>query len=123
MTLPVPSPDAAAHSQRLYQAIRAEIAGNGDWMSFAQFMALALYAPGLGYYSAGARKFGAAGDFVTVVSARAAALATGIGTRAVDWAPPPRRPFAALTHPDRHRSRALAAMLAILDAPEPAPPG
>lgn len=65
MTLPVPSPDAAAHSQRLYQAIRAEIAGNGDWMSFAQFMALALYAPGLGYYSAGARKFGAAGDFVT----------------------------------------------------------
>ena len=28
-------------------------------------MELALYAPGLGYYSAGARKFGAAGDFVT----------------------------------------------------------
>lgn len=65
----------------------------------------------------------AAGDFVTVVSARAAALATGIGTRPVDWAPPPRRPFAALTHPDRHRSRALAALLAILDAPEAAPPG
>ena len=28
-------------------------------------MELALYAPGLGYYSAGARKFGIAGDFVT----------------------------------------------------------
>lgn len=34
-------------------------------LPFAQFMALALYAPGLGYYSAGSRKFGAAGDFVT----------------------------------------------------------
>ena len=65
MTLPVPSPDAAAHSQRLHHAISAEIAGNGQWMSFARFMAQALYAPGLGYYTAGARKFGAAGDFVT----------------------------------------------------------
>ncbi|MBS1190663.1 MAG: hypothetical protein H6R10_2455 [Rhodocyclaceae bacterium] len=34
-------------------------------MSFARFMELALYAPGLGYYAAGAQKFGAAGDFVT----------------------------------------------------------
>ena len=37
----------------------------GGWISFARFMELALYAPGLGYYAAGARKFGSAGDFVT----------------------------------------------------------
>ena len=34
-------------------------------MSFAQYMELALYAPGLGYYSAGLSKLGPAGDFVT----------------------------------------------------------
>ena len=45
--------------------IRAEIARADGWISFARFMELALYAPGLGYYAAGARKFGAAGDFVT----------------------------------------------------------
>ncbi|MBL8520248.1 MAG: SAM-dependent methyltransferase [Betaproteobacteria bacterium] len=42
-----------------------EIAAAGGWMPFARYMDLALYAPGLGYYAAGARKFGAAGDFVT----------------------------------------------------------
>lgn len=64
-TLPTPDPDALAHSQRLHQAIAGEIAAAGGWISFARFMELALYAPGLGYYTAGARKFGAAGDFVT----------------------------------------------------------
>ena len=34
-------------------------------MTFARYMELALYTPGLGYYSAGAKKFGAGGDFVT----------------------------------------------------------
>ena len=37
----------------------------GGWLSFAQYMELALYAPGAGYYSGDQRKFGAAGDFVT----------------------------------------------------------
>ena len=37
----------------------------GGWLSFERFMELALYAPGLGYYSAGARKLGPGGDFVT----------------------------------------------------------
>ncbi len=37
----------------------------GGWLSFEHYMDLALYAPGLGYYSAGARKFGPSGDFVT----------------------------------------------------------
>ena len=67
-SLPAPSPDAAAHSERLAALIRAEIAAAGGWIGFDRYMELALYAPGLGYYAAGARKFGqaaAGGDFVT----------------------------------------------------------
>jgi SAM-dependent MidA family methyltransferase len=45
--------------------IRAEVSAAGGWLSFERFMELALYAPGLGYYSAGSAKLGAAGDFVT----------------------------------------------------------
>ena len=63
--LPAPEPAAAAHSARLVEAIRAEMAAGGGAIPFARFMELALYAPGLGYYRAGARKFGAGGDFVT----------------------------------------------------------
>lgn len=64
---PMPTPEAAAlaHSESLAALIRDEISGQGGWISFARFMQQALYAPGLGYYTAGARKFGAAGDFVT----------------------------------------------------------
>ncbi|MGB4674113.1 MAG: SAM-dependent methyltransferase [Azovibrio sp.] len=65
MSLPAPAPEALAHSQRLADLIRQEIRAAGGWISFARFMSMALYAPGLGYYTAGARKFGAAGDFVT----------------------------------------------------------
>jgi SAM-dependent MidA family methyltransferase len=65
MSLPPPSPDALAHSDRLAARLRREIEAAGGWMSFARYMELALYAPGLGYYAAGAQKFGAAGDFVT----------------------------------------------------------
>ena len=63
--LPLPAPEALAHSRRLVDHIRAGIAAAGGRLPFARYMELALYAPGLGYYSAGARKFGAAGDFVT----------------------------------------------------------
>ncbi|MCU0973457.1 MAG: class I SAM-dependent methyltransferase, partial [Burkholderiales bacterium] len=45
--------------------IRDAIEAAGGWISFARYMELALYAPGLGYYTAGAEKLGAAGDFVT----------------------------------------------------------
>jgi SAM-dependent MidA family methyltransferase len=65
MNLPLPSADAQAHSQRLLVALRDEIAAAGGWLSFARFMEQLLYAPALGYYTAGARKFGTAGDFVT----------------------------------------------------------
>jgi SAM-dependent MidA family methyltransferase len=54
-----------AHSERLVTLIRGEIDAHGGWISFARFMELALYQPGLGYYTAGARKFGSNGDFVT----------------------------------------------------------
>lgn len=63
--LPQPTPEAQAHSDRLRDLIRQDIAAQGGWIPFSRFMELALYAPGVGYYSAGARKFGAAGDFVT----------------------------------------------------------
>ena len=64
-TLPTPDADALAHSARLGELIRAQIADHGGAIPFSRFMELALYAPGLGYYSAGASKFGESGDFVT----------------------------------------------------------
>ncbi|MGH8279045.1 MAG: class I SAM-dependent methyltransferase [Gammaproteobacteria bacterium] len=63
--LPRPAPEALAHSARLSALMRTEIAAAGGTLGFERYMELALYAPGLGYYSAGSRKFGAAGDFVT----------------------------------------------------------
>jgi SAM-dependent MidA family methyltransferase len=63
--LPQPSPEAAEASQALHAHIAAEISAAGGWISFARYMELALYTPGLGYYSGGAHKFGAAGDFIT----------------------------------------------------------
>ena len=65
MPLPPLDPDAQAHSDRLRQLIHAVIADAGGAIPFSRFMELALYAPGLGYYSAGSTKFGRAGDFVT----------------------------------------------------------
>lgn len=63
--LPVPAPEALAHSERLQALLCEEVTAAGGWLPFARYMELALYAPGLGYYTAGARKFGAAGDFIT----------------------------------------------------------
>jgi SAM-dependent MidA family methyltransferase len=65
LDLPAPAPEAQAHSDQLRALIAADIAGSGGAVPFSRFMELALYAPGLGYYSAGATKFGAAGDFIT----------------------------------------------------------
>lgn len=63
--LPEPSADARAASEALTRIIAAEIVAHGGWISFARYMELALYAPGLGYYSGGSRKFGVEGDFLT----------------------------------------------------------
>jgi SAM-dependent MidA family methyltransferase len=63
--LPAPEPAALARSERLATRLREEIRSAGGAISFARYMEQCLYAPGLGYYSAGQRKFGAGGDFVT----------------------------------------------------------
>jgi SAM-dependent MidA family methyltransferase len=63
--LPPLSPEERRHSRALAGHIRTQLAAAGGWLSFERFMELALYAPGLGYYSAGSVKIGAGGDFVT----------------------------------------------------------
>jgi SAM-dependent MidA family methyltransferase len=63
--LPAPPAEALALSERLVRLIAQEIERGGGWISFERYMTLALYAPGLGYYMAGGRKLGIAGDFVT----------------------------------------------------------
>jgi SAM-dependent MidA family methyltransferase len=65
INLPAPSSDALIHSAKLCEVIRKDIAAQGGWIPFSRFMELALYAPGLGYYTAGAHKFGQEGDFIT----------------------------------------------------------
>ncbi|HJR69150.1 MAG TPA: class I SAM-dependent methyltransferase, partial [Gammaproteobacteria bacterium] len=51
--LPAPSDAAVEASAALAAAIRAEIDDAGGWLDFARYMELALYKPGLGYYSGG----------------------------------------------------------------------
>lgn len=63
--LPEPDPEARAHSERLLARIRAAVEDAGGVLPFDRYMQMALYEPGLGYYSAGARRFGAGGDFTT----------------------------------------------------------
>ncbi len=63
--LPTPPAEALAHSEKLAALIRDEIAAHAGWIPFVRYMELALYAPGLGYYTAGARKLGREGDFTT----------------------------------------------------------
>jgi SAM-dependent MidA family methyltransferase len=63
--LPPLTPEEQSHSLRLAARIREALVAGGGWLSFERFMELALYVPGLGYYSAGSEKLGAGGDFVT----------------------------------------------------------
>ncbi len=51
--MPAPTPDALAHSARVVAHIEKLIADSGGWISFADYMGAALYAPGLGYYVRG----------------------------------------------------------------------
>jgi len=64
-TLPKPDEFALKLSESLREKIRLAIINNGGSISFEQYMQMALYEPGLGYYSAGSCKFGEQGDFVT----------------------------------------------------------
>lgn len=63
--LPGLTTEETDHGERLSARIGAVIAEAGGWIGFARYMEMALYEPGLGYYSAGARKLGEGGDFVT----------------------------------------------------------
>ena len=63
--LPEPDLDARTHSLQLIRLIRDEVEQADGRLPFDRYMERVLYAPGLGYYAAGARKFGQAGDFVT----------------------------------------------------------
>ena len=53
----------------LHKLIAEQVARAGGWLPFDRYMALALYAPGLGYYANTSRKFGtmpgSGSDFVT----------------------------------------------------------
>lgn len=64
-SLPIPNAEAQAQSRQLAALIQAKIEQSAGWLSFADFMQMALYTPDLGYYSGGAKKFGIGGDFVT----------------------------------------------------------
>ena len=84
--LPPPVAEALAHSERVRALVAERIAGNRGFLSFADYMDAVLYTPGLGYYSAGAQKFGAGGDFVTApelgpVFGRCLARLTGAALR------------------------------------------
>lgn len=59
------STDEAAHTAAVADHLHGRIAATGGWIPFSEYMNEVLYAPGLGYYVAGARKFGQDGDFVT----------------------------------------------------------
>ena len=63
--LPIPDSIAQQHSEHLLTHIKQAISKAGGKISFADYMQLCLYAPGLGYYSAGSHKLGGKGDFTT----------------------------------------------------------
>jgi len=64
-TFPLPDEFSLKLSESLQDKIRLAIMESGGSISFEQYMQMALYEPGLGYYSAGSNKFGEQGDFVT----------------------------------------------------------
>lgn len=63
--LPVPSIEACAHCERMMAHLQSVIADAGGHISFEHYMQSVLFAPQLGYYRCGTKKFGAAGDFIT----------------------------------------------------------
>jgi SAM-dependent MidA family methyltransferase len=63
--LPPLQADEAQHGALVLQAVRDAIERHGGWLAFDDYLRLVMYAPGLGYYSAGSAKIGAGGDFVT----------------------------------------------------------
>lgn len=64
-SLPPLTPVQSEQAGRVMERVREALAQAGGWLSFADYLRIVLYEPGLGYYSAGAEKLGPAGDFVT----------------------------------------------------------
>ncbi len=68
-SLPAPEAVALAHSQALCAHIQKQLEQAGGWLPFNRYMELALYTPGVGYYSGGSAKFGRTAedgsDFIT----------------------------------------------------------
>ena len=54
-----PCSDSSTPPDALYALIDQRLQDAGGWLGFDSFMALALYAPGLGYYTRGSTVFGA----------------------------------------------------------------
>jgi SAM-dependent MidA family methyltransferase len=91
-SLPEPDASARAHSALVRDAIANAIDAAGGFLPFDRYMQIALYSPGLGYYVAGARKFGAGGDFVTAPEMTALFGATvGVQIAAILQAAPDRQ--------------------------------
>ena len=63
--LPQPDETAKQRSRQLSDYIVDVCQKQGGSIAFSEYMQLALYQPGLGYYSGGLQKFGEAGDFIT----------------------------------------------------------
>lgn len=59
------TPDMTQHCEHVVAAVSQAMVAGGGWLAFDDYVRIVQYAPGLGYYSAGSEKFGAAGDFVT----------------------------------------------------------
>jgi len=64
-SLPALDADSQQHADRVQVYLKELIESHEGFIGFDQYMEAALYAPGLGYYSAGSEKFGPAGDYVT----------------------------------------------------------
>ena len=63
--LPAPDAEMRAIQDELTQRIQQEIIQRNGFIPFSRYMDMALYTPGLGYYSGALRKFGVQGDFIT----------------------------------------------------------
>jgi len=63
--LPEPDSESKKRSQLLIQCIKTACDQADGRIRFSEFMNIALYQPGLGYYSGGLQKFGERGDFIT----------------------------------------------------------
>ncbi|OZI72096.1 class I SAM-dependent methyltransferase [Bordetella genomosp. 12] len=91
-SLPALDAEAQAHSAAVVDHLRQHIAASGGWLSFDHWMAQALYAPGLGYYTAGSVKLASdpgsarhpGGDFVTAPELTPLYAAT-LARQAAQW--------------------------------------